>query len=55
MVVEHDDLADGARVLELEDGLLLYAEDDDILSADTDGAGSTPDCLERVLDLQRAG
>lgn len=36
MVIERDDLADRARVLELQDGLLLDAEHDDVLAAHPD-------------------
>jgi len=51
VVVQHDNLANGARVLELQHRLLLDTEDNDILATDSDSARATADSLERVLDL----
>ena len=53
MVVEHDDLADCPRVLQLQDRFLLDAEHDDVLAAHTNSTGTTTDCLKRILNLQR--
>ena len=36
VVIERDDLADRARVLELQDGLLLDAEHDDVVAPHAD-------------------
>lgn len=52
VVVEHGRLADGSRVLELEDGFLLGGEDDAVLAADSDGAGTLADGFERIVDLE---
>lgn len=52
VVVEHGGLADGPRVLQLEDALLLDGEDDAVFTADADGAGSFADGLEGVVDLE---
>lgn len=35
MVIEHNNFPNGARVLELQNGLLLYAEDYDILATNS--------------------
>lgn len=34
MIVQHADLADGTRVLQLEDGLLFHAQYDDVTTTD---------------------
>jgi hypothetical protein len=34
VIVQHDGLSDRTGILQLEDRLLLYAEDDDVLAAD---------------------
>ena len=52
VVVEHGRLADGSRVLELEDGFLLDGEDDAVLAADADGAGTLADGFEGIVDLE---
>lgn len=52
VVVEHGRLADGSRVLELEDGFLLDSEDDAVLAADSDGAGTLADGFEGIVDLE---
>ena len=36
MVVQHGNLADSAWVLQLEDGLLLYTEDNNVLATNAD-------------------
>lgn len=54
VVVEHGRLAHGARVLQLEDALLLDGEDDAVLAADADRASSFPDGLEGIVDLQES-
>ncbi len=54
MVVEHGGLADRSCILELQDGLLLYTEDDDIFTADTDGAGTFAHSFESIFDLEAA-
>lgn len=36
MIVEHDDLSNGTRILQLQRGLLLHAQHDNILSPQTD-------------------
>ena len=51
MIVQHDDLADGAGILELQDGLLLDTEDDNIFPAHAHGARPLPHCFECILDL----
>lgn len=51
VVVEHGRLADGARVLQLEDTLLLDGEDDAVLAAHADRTGPFPDGLEGIVDL----
>jgi hypothetical protein len=51
VVVNHGDLADRSRVLQLEGRLLLDAEHDARRRLDTDGGRALGDGLERIVDL----
>ena len=52
VIVEHDDLAHCARVLELENRLLLDAEDDNVLPADAHSTRAATDGLVGIFDLR---
>lgn len=52
MVIEHSRLAHRSGILKLRDGLLLDGQDDAVLAAYSDGAGSLLDGFEGVVDLR---
>ena len=54
VLVEHGGLTDGAWILELENRLFLYTQDDNILATNSDGARPLADGFEGVFDLKAA-
>ena len=54
VIIEHGGLADGASVLQLQNGFLLYSEDNDVLAAYANGTGTLAHCFERIFDLEAA-
>jgi len=52
-LIDADNLANGAGVLEFGNGLLLDGKDDAVLSLDSNDGTSTTDGLHGVLDLQQ--
>ena len=55
VIVQHSGLPNRPRVLQLKDTLLLHSENDAVLAANSDGASTLADSLERVIDLLMRG
>lgn len=53
MVIQHGRLANGTWILQLQDRLFLYAQNDDVISLDTDGTRSFVHSFQRIFDLEQ--
>lgn len=52
VIVEHGDLADGTRILQLQGGFLFDTEHDDVLTLDADCTGASADSFQGVVYLE---